>query len=121
MTKLREGVLIECQSGDPARAVTAMQKRKHTPYTRVGRLLDALDRLQASVTVEVWQVFIPDYARHYLHSLKLGEHPMHPWDYFNEWTALRRIGQTPPDTDKETIYNSRKFIQYESPKARFWL
>ncbi|MCI0660155.1 MAG: hypothetical protein L0220_03690 [Acidobacteria bacterium] len=127
MTKLSESVLTENQSDDLARTVPEpyheqkKYRKKHDPYTRVGRLLGALDKLQEGMTVEMWQVFIPDYARHYLHSLKLGEHPMHPWDYFNEWMALQRIGQTPPDTDKEPFYNSRNFIQYESPKGRFWL
>jgi len=95
--------------------------KKHDPYTRTGRLLEALDKLQDTMTVELWQVFIPDYARHYLQSLKLGEHPLHPGDYFNEWAVIRRIGQIPPDTDREPFYSSRKFNQYESPKSQFWL
>jgi hypothetical protein len=125
MTRSSENISTENRSGEPVRtgAATIAQKerRKHDPYTRIGRLLEALDKLQAGMTGELWEAFIPDYARHYLHSLKIGEHPLHPGDYFNEWVMIRRIGQTPLDTDKEPVYHSRNFIQYESPKARFWL
>jgi hypothetical protein len=103
------------------RSSAQKEHRKHDPYTRIGRLLEALDKLQAGMTVELWEAFIPEYARHYLHSLNVGEHPLHPGDYFNEWVMIRRIGQTPLDTDNEPVYHSRNFIQYESPKARFWL
>jgi hypothetical protein len=130
MTKSSEHVSIDNRLDEPTGTGAATiapdpdheqkkERKKYDPYTRAGRLLEALDKLQSGMTVELWKVFIRDYARHYLHSVELGEHPMHPGDYYNEWAVIQRIGQTPPDRDKEPLYRVMHYQVYESPSANW--